>query len=386
MLSKKLNPIIRWWVTPKLPYRDIFELPLLKDKSISGKIIHLTSQWLIHPFKRRLARWYLRILQKFTDIKVIAVTGSSGKSTTVQMIASILKRSAKTLATPPSIDPVYNVPNTILKTQYGTKFLILEFSVEYPGEMDFYLWLAKPDIGVITNIFVTHTEFFGSIDGVFKEKSKLVLNLDKNSFAVLNKGDFRLRKLTQSLKAKVVWFGSKGDPLKQNSQAAETVAGCLNVSSAKIVEGIKNYEKPKHRLDIIHHNSGAVVLDDSYNSNPQAMLATLKVFDKLAGKNPKVAVLGDMLELGKLEEESHRLVGREVARLNFDLVIGVGKAIKFLLSEIDKNSPKTKVIFLSNVDEVYGRFKSFLRPKVYVLIKGSRSIGLDKLADALSAD
>ena len=116
------------------------------------------------------------------------------------------------------------------------------------------------------------------------------------------------------------------------------------------------------------------------------MLATLKVFDKLAGKNPKVAVLGDMLELGKLEEESHRLVGREVARLNFDLVIGVGKAIKFLLSEIDKNSPKTKVIFLSNVDEVYGQFKSLLRPKVYVLIKGSRSIGLDKLADALSAD
>ncbi|MFH1864158.1 MAG: Mur ligase family protein [bacterium] len=368
-----------WWFTPKLPDVHI-------EVKGGSEIKTYFSKWIFQPPKRWLAYFYLKFLRRFFGLKVIGITGSAGKTTTKEMVASILKLEAPTVWSKKNIDPIYNIPDTILRCLPRTKYLVLEMGVEYPGEMDFYLWLAKPDIGVITNIFVTHTEFLGSIDGVFKEKSKLVLNLDKNSFAVLNKGDFRLRKLTQSLKAKVVWFGSKGDPLKQNSQAAETVAGCLNVSSAKIVEGIKNYEKPKHRLDIIHHNSGAVVLDDSYNSNPQAMLAILKVFDKLAGKNPKVAVLGDMLELGKLEEESHRLVGREVARLNFDLVIGVGKAIKFLLSEIDKNSPKTKIIFLSNVDEVYGRFKSFLRPKVYVLIKGSRSIGLDKLADALSAD
>lgn len=368
-----------WWFTPKLSDVHI-------EVKRGSEIKTYFSKWVFQPPKRWVAYFYLKFLRRFFGLKVIGITGSAGKTTTKEMTASILKLEAPTVWTKKNIDPIYNIPDTILRCLPWTKYLVLEMGVEYPGEMDFYLWLAKPDIGGITNIFATHTEFLGNIEGVFKEKSKLVINLDKNSFAVLNKGDFRLRKLTQSLKAKVVWFGLKDDPLKQNSQAAEALARCLNISSAKIVKGIRDYEKPEHRLNIIHHNSEAVILDDSYNSNPQAMLATLKVFDKLAGKNPKVAVLGDMLELGKLEEESHRLVGREVARLNFDLVIGVGKAIKFLLSEIDKNSPKTKVIFLSNVDKVYRQLKSLLRPKVYVLIKGSRSIGLDKLADALSAD
>src|SRR3989304_10463920 len=141
MLSNKVNKIIRWWVTPKLPLQDVFE----KHNFI--------SQWLMHPIKRRLARYYLKLIQKYTDITVIGVTGSAGKSTTVQMITSILKHRGKTHATPPSIDPVYNIPNTILKCVPGTKYLILEMSVEYPGEMDYYLWLAKPDIGVITKIY-----------------------------------------------------------------------------------------------------------------------------------------------------------------------------------------------------------------------------------------
>ena len=369
-----------------MPYHDIFGLPLLRNKSVFGRVIHLISQWLIHPFKRRLARWYLKILQEFTDIKVIGVTGSAGKSTTVQMIASILKRSAKTSATPPSIDPVYNVPNTILKTPYGTKFLILEFSVEYPGEMDFYLWLAKPDIGVITNIFPTHTEFLGSVEGVFKEKSKLVESLTKDGFAVLNEKDQRLKKLAQRSKAKIVWFAAKGNPLEQNAQAAKAVCKCLNISSAKITQGIKNYKGLEHRLKIIHHQSGAVILDDSYNSNPQAVLATINVFNKLAGKNQKIAILGDMLELGAYEEEGHRLVGKKAAESNFNCVIGVGRAVKLLIDEVNKSSPKTKTILFPTVNNVSKEIRQFLRPGTSILIKGSRSIGLDKLVDDIMID
>lgn len=363
-----------WWFTPEFPNIHI------KVKRGSGVRVYF-SKWIFQPPKRWLAYLYLKFLRKYFRLKVIGITGSAGKTTTKEMIGSILRLKAPTVWTKGNIDPVYNLPDTILRTGLRTKYLVLEMGVEYFGEMDFYLWLAKPDIGVITNIFPTHTEFLGNIEGVLKEKSKLVLNLDKNSFAVLNKEDLRLRKLTQNLKAKIVWFGSKDDPLKQNSQAAEGVAKCLNVSSTEISEGIRNYERPQHRLNVIHHSSGAVILDDSYNSNPQAALAALKVFNKLSGKNCKVAVLGDMLELGKYEEESHRLVGREVARLNFDLVIGVGKAIKFLLSEVGEKSPKTKVVFLPSTNRVYGQLKSSLRPEVYILIKGSRSIGLDGVLD-----
>jgi len=363
-----------WWFTPEFP--DVH----IKVKKGSGVRVYF-SKWIFQPPKRWLAYIYLKFLRRYFGLKVIGVTGSAGKTTTKEMIGSILRLKAPTVWTKENIDPVYNLPDTILRTGLRTKYLVLEMGVEYPGEMDFYLWLAKPDIGVITNIFPTHTEFLGSIDGVLKEKSKLVLNLGKNSFAVLNKEDLRLRKLTQNLKAKIVWFGSKDDPLKQNSQAAEGVAKCLNVFSTEISEGIRNYERPQHRLNVVHHSSGAVILDDSYNSNPQAMLAVLKVFNKLAGKNSKIAVLGDMLELGKLEEEGHKLVGREVAKSNFDLVIGVGEAIKFLLDEVNKKSPKTKTIILSGADGVYGQLKSFLRSEAYVLIKGSRSIGLDRVLD-----
>src|SRR4030042_677120 len=191
----RINPIVRWWVTPKLPYHDIFELPLLINKSAASRYWHIFSRWVIHPIKRRAARWYLRLLQKYSGIVVIGITGSAGKTTTKEMLFSILKKQDKTVCTRTYLDPVYNIPNTILTTPFGTKYLILEMGVEYPGEMDFYLWLAKPDIGVITNIFPTHTEFMGNIDGVFKEKGKLVLRLPKSGVAVLNSGDKKLKSL-----------------------------------------------------------------------------------------------------------------------------------------------------------------------------------------------
>ncbi len=374
---KKVNPVIQWWVTPKLPVQDIFELPLLMNKGLFGKITHLISQWLIHPLKRRLARRYLKALQRFTDIKVIGVTGSAGKSTTVQMIASILRQSGRVVATPPSIDPIYNVPNTILKCLPGTKFLILEMSVEYPGEMDYYLWLATPGVGVITNIFPTHTEFLGGIEGVLKEKAKLVLNLSKDGVAVLNEEDLRLRSLKNKIKTKIVWFNG------ENSDTARVVGEIFGVSASDIERGLKNYTRPKHRLETILLKSGAVVLDDSYNSNPEALLATLRKFNGLAGNNIKIAVLGDMLELGKLEESEHRRVGKEIAGSNFDVVIGVGKAVRFLLAEVEKGSKKTKTYLFPRAEDVLPALEPALKKRVYVLIKGSRSVGLDKVVAEL---
>src|SRR3990170_1754459 len=209
MQQNKVNSLIKWWVTPKLPYQDVYGLPLLKEKGVLSLINYRIIQWFSHPIKRRAARQYLRLLQHFTDIKVIGITGSVGKSTTSQMINSILKQNGSVVCTLPNVDSVYNIPNTILRCQPETKYLILEMSVEYPGEMDYYLWLAKPDIGIITNIYPTHTEFFTNIEGVRKEKVKLIQNLDKNNFAVLNLEDKNLKKSAKDLKAKIVWYGKK---------------------------------------------------------------------------------------------------------------------------------------------------------------------------------
>ena len=366
-----INPVMRWWVTPKLPDHDIFAKH------------NIISQWIIHPVKRRLARWYLRLLQKHTQIKVIGITGSAGKTTTKEMLASILKLNGKTVYTPKNVDSVYSIPNTILVTPPWTKYLILEMSVEYPGEMDFYLWLAKPDVGLITNIFPTHTEFLGSIEGVFEEKSKLVLGLPNDAYAVLNSADAKLKSLSKKLFSKIIWFNTNINPILQNANAATAVAKIFRVGSDKIKKGLAIYKKPVHRLEIINHPSGAMVMDDSYNSNPWAALSTLAYFNKLA-KGEKIAILGDMLELGSYDEAAHRELGRMVAKGNFKKVIGVGKSSKFLIEEVNKYSKETETYLFAKVDEATPILVRNLKDGVSILIKGSRSIGLDKLVDAIT--
>jgi UDP-N-acetylmuramoyl-tripeptide--D-alanyl-D-alanine ligase len=366
-----MEKIIRWWMTPKFP--------LIHTGDKTGFI----KKWLLHPVKRRIARWYLKILQRFTDIKVIAVTGSAGKTTTKEMLAGILSEAGRTVYTVENIDPIYNIPTTILKTPFGTKYLILEMGVEYPGEMDFYLWLAKPDIGIITNIFPTHTEYLGSIEGVMFEKGKLVASLSEKSIAILNSEDHLLKRFAQKIKAKVIWFRAGRDPTAKNSAAAVACANALNIDETKIKKGLSRYRRPKHRLAVIKLSGGATLLDDSYNSNPEAAISALYVFDKLAKSGRRIAVLGDMLELGEYEEDSHRRVGKEVARLKFDIVIGVGSAAKFIIEEVEKISPKTQSYFVETADKVLPILKPTLGRNTFVLIKGSRSVGLDKVVEEL---
>ncbi len=367
---KKVNPIIQWWVTSKLPVEDVFASH------------NFFSQWVIHPIKRRLARWYLKLLQNFTNIKVIAVTGSSGKTTTIQMLAGILKLSGKTIWSREGVDSVYNIPNTILRTMWGTKYLILEMSVEYIGEMDFYLWLAKPDIAVITNIFPTHTLFFGNVEGVANEKSKIIKNLSKTDFVVLNHSNKFTNQMSKFTKAQVVWFDEKDDPVLSNMEVAKKVAEVVGVNEENIQKGLNNYQRPKHRFNIFDHKSGALIFDDTYNSNPEAVISSLKTFMKVAEKYKKIAVLGDMLELGKIEESEHGRVGRKIKELNFNVVIGVGKLTKFLIDELD--SVKTKVWLVKDSDEVVPILSPLLDEKVAVFVKGSRSIRLDKVISNLS--
>lgn len=369
-MQEKINPILGFWVTPKLPAIH------LSDK------VSFINKYFFHPVKRRIAKYYLAILKSTTNIKVIAITGSAGKTTTKEMLASILSLEGKTVFSKANIDPVYNIPTTILKVSPGTKYLILEMGVEYPGEMDFYLWLAKPDIGIITNIFPTHTEFLKDIKGVFEEKSKMVRSLEKGKIAILNSSDKYLLNLSGKLKAKIIWYKSVKNPFDSNALAAETCAVQLGAGKDIIKEGLEKYQNPPHRLEIIRHKSGSVILDDSYNSNPWAAISTLEYFNGFA-KGKKIAVLGDMLELGSYDEEGHRLLGREVAKSKFDTVIGVGKSSAFLIEEINKLS-KTKTILIGTWQEALPKVRKLLGRGTYVLVKGSRSIGLNKLVDSLS--
>lgn len=381
MHSKDINPLVSWWMTPKLPYEDIYELPLLKKKGVINKSLHLVSSWLVHPIKRRLAKYYLRELQK-KGLIVIGITGSAGKSTTAKMVGAVLSKKGKTVVTPAGIDPVYNIPNTILKCNSETKYLVLEMSVEFPGEMDYYLWLAKPDAAVITNIYASHLEFFKDLGGVLKEKGKLAKAVGSGDAVFLNYDDPKLKKFATTLNSKIIWFRTKGDPVNDNWEAAKTVGRFFGVGKVHLANIEENFAHPDHRMQMIR-NGSVTILDDTYNSNPSAAIAVLKHFSKIA-KGYKIVVLGDMLQMGDYNTEAHKLVGKEVAKYKFDVFVGVGKSSEIMTKTVSDNSKGTKVIWAKNCDEAIPVVKNMVRPGSFVLVKGSRSIGLDKLVDSIS--
>lgn len=417
MQKNRIPFIVQWWVTPKLPIEHVF-IPQDKRPKEPTQIARVyLRKWLVHPLKRRLAKYYVWLLQKLCRLTVIGITGSCGKTTTKEMLASILSRKGKTMATFANIDPVYNIPTTILRCSPLTKYLILEMGVEYPGEMDFYLWLVKPKIGIITNIYPTHTQFFKDVEGVAREKGKLTFSLAENSFVILNKDNDYCRKIGKLARAKTFWFGNKADvmainivytkdmntkftlktntgkkdiqlpilgrPFVSNALAAASAAIALGVLPDKIKFGLETFLSQAHRVEIKQLSSGAVLIDDSYNNNPQAAKEILSVFNKIAAKKKKIVVFGDMLELGDLEEQYHREIGKYLSSLKLDYLIGVGQLSRFVVEEAGKLMGDN-VDWVEKEDGVYPKLKSHLKADAVILIKGSRSIGLDSTVSKLS--
>lgn len=410
--NQKVNPFIQWWVTPKLPVEHIYVKRENRPQNIFLLSRMYWRKWIVHPLKRRLAKYYLVILQKFFGLVVVGITGSAGKTTTKEMTASILQLAGKTVWSFSNIDPVYNIPTTILKCSTKTRYLVLEMGVEYPGEMDFYLWLAKPHIGVITNIYQTHTLFFQDIEGVTKEKTKLVKTLAREGFAIINKDNTYLANLGNKIKATILTFGNNGQAqasnikispqgtsfdLKlrndkenltiphigsqfvENALAGALVGSSCNIDLQKIKKGLQATPKAEHRMEKLTLPSGSIILDDSYNSNPAAAQRALDTLKAFSGKKPMIAILGDMLELGEKENELHKELGRYAARLSLSLVIGVGNLAKNIVGEM----PKGKGLWAENIDQALGFLEPHLLKNTVILVKGSRSVGLDKLVEKL---
>lgn len=380
------------------------------------------KKYLIHPIKRIIAKYYLVILRKFFDLKVIGITGSAGKTTTKEMLASILKTKSNVVFSYANIDPIYNIPTTILRCTPWTKYLVLEMGVEYPREMDFYLSLAKPDVGVITNIYPTHTLYFKNIDGVFAEKSKLIINLKVDDVAILNINDRYLKNLGKLTGSRIIWFGENtevmsteemitddfhtsfnlifnkevedkmhielnitGKQFIENALAAAAAAKVFGFNLKEIKRGLEVFHNQDHRMKIIKHKSGAIIVDDSYNNNPEAAKATLSTFSHLSQNRKKVIVFGDMLELGNLEQEYHKEIGQFIGQLNVDRLICVGKAAQVTAESATKFISKDRVFVVPHWKDAIPILESDLNDRVMVLVKGSRSIGLENLVDQVTS-
>lgn len=419
MVSNNQLVLMRRWLGKSLPDAYIGLTDEEKKLGFFVKLKIYFTRYFIHPVKRRIAKYYLLILTNLFGLKVIGITGSAGKTTTKEMLVSILKLNGEVKYSTANIDPVYNIPTTILKCSPFTKFLILEMGVEYQGEMDFYLWLARPDIGIITNVYLTHTEFFGNLEGVMKEKIKLALFLPNRGIAILNANQPEIRDLAKKLKCKVLWVGKAtdfypdnvcldenmgtnytlvlnksklniqlpiyGKQIVEDSLFAAAAASEMGLSEDAICSGLKNYNYPEHRLNIKKLKSGALLIDDSYNNNPSAALGALQTLEDVSKNRKKIIVFGEMLELGDLEIKAHRQVGKIIGSMkSVKLLIGVGESSKVLIEEARPRLGLAKTFWVRDVKEAYLKLKDRIGSNDTILVKGSRKIGLDKLVQMLS--
>jgi UDP-N-acetylmuramoyl-tripeptide--D-alanyl-D-alanine ligase len=403
------NRFVRWWLTPKFPTAHVAKVVSYKPVGVYAILRNIYRTWIVHPLKRRAAKLYVNFLQNYFGLKVIGISGSSGKTTTKEMLASILKKTGNTVFSIANIDPVYNIPTTIFKCRPITKYLILEMGVEYPNEMDFYLWLAKPNVGIITNIYTTHTLFFKNIDGVYKEKSKLVKGIPKTAHAVLNSESFHLRKLEGKLKAKVTWYGGKspikslqayftgdfktrfmlkmndsnipinlpvlGKQFVENALAAAAAAKLLGIGNKEIKRGLESFKNQEHRMNINKLKSGAILIDDSYNNNPEAAKRAIEMLKEVSGKRNSLLVFGDMLELGSDEVLEHKEISKYISDRKIDYVVGVGPLSQKVCTD--------KKYWAKDWREALPIVNKLMRGNMVVLVKGSRSIGLDNLVSAI---
>ncbi len=393
--------LIRLWTGP-LPQEEIFP-----DRKINP-LLH----WFIHPIKRRLAKYYLVFLKSFFGLKVIALTGSSGKTTTTNLLFSVLSKAGPTVKTADSVTTTYNLPTTILKCTPQTKYLILEMGVEYRGDMNFYTWLAKPDIAILLNITSVHSSFLGTLEEIFTEKSKLLSALGVSGTAIINADD---KAITYTRHSGVLKFGSTSDCYVQiissrltskldtifrlkvagkihtftlptigthlgpNLAAALTVFDQLGILPADITSGLAAFRNPPHRLNVHILPKGPVIIDDAYNANLLSTTSSLENFItvcRLTKKTP-VFVFAQMNELGSYEKTAHENIGKLAKKLRIEHIFTLGKATVYTIRSAATGR------YYDTFEDLSAAVKKFITPNHCVLIKGSNSWHLERLVPQL---
>ena len=342
--------------------------------------------------------------RKKLNTKIIGITGSNGKTTTKELINSVLKTHFITYCTKGNLNNHIGVPLSLLEISKNTEVAIIEMGANHIGEIKLLSEIVEPDYGYITNFGKAHLEGFGSEEGVIKGKTELYKFLFKrNGFIFYNSDDEKQKYLLSDYKNKF-GFGIKSSDLNytiksenptiilevnnniiestlfgnyniQNIISAVTVGMYLKIPIEKISNGISNYISSNNRSQIVEINSNKIILD-AYNANPSSMLLAIKSFEKSKLQN-KVLILGDMFELGKYENKFHQEIIDYCENLNINRVFLVGKIFS-------KTIHSRKFLSSANYIELSKR-KEFKEIKnSNLLIKGSRGIQLEKLLEFIS--
>jgi UDP-N-acetylmuramoyl-tripeptide--D-alanyl-D-alanine ligase len=325
-------------------------------------------------------------------IPLIGVTGSVGKTTTKDMIASILSQENKTLKNEENLNNEIGLPLTLLKLTKRHKAAVIEMAMQRPGEIELLARIARPTISVVTNIGEAHLEFLKTKRNVARAKAEIFKYQTKNDHAVINADDEYFEHLISTVrcpKSKVITFGIlekakvtpqdleginlplPGEHNIYDALAAICVARILKLKKSSVRKGLESFKPSSKRMEIINRPDGIKILNDTYNANPQSMAAALKVLASLKGR--KIAILGDMLELGTRAKPAHEKIGKLSRKLSINTLISIGSLSRSMRA--DHHYPtKSGAIKKS---------KKLIRPGDNILVKASRGMRLEEVVEAI---
>ncbi len=359
----------------------------------------------------RLAAWYRGLF----DVDFVAVTGSTGKTTTKNMIAAVLGKKFSVLKTPGNFNNQIGLPLTIMKLEEGHEVSVVEMGMSGFGEIAGLVDIVRPRVSVITNIGTSHIELLGSRENILKAKMEIFDGMAAKGHGLVNTDDPLLREGIKTLCIPVTTFGTEDCDYKAvdiqtagengiaytlqaegghyriqvplpgrhnvyNSLAAVAVGRIFGMSYEEIAEGLKGIKEEKMRLNIFTSPEGVKVINDTYNASPDSMKAALEVLNEIA-EGRKIAVLGDMLEMGDYTEEGHRLVGAYAARNRVDILVTVGNNSVHIGHGARDEGMKRECIYHFQDKEKAGLMLDRLVQKNdTVLFKGSRGMKMEELA------
>jgi UDP-N-acetylmuramoyl-tripeptide--D-alanyl-D-alanine ligase len=353
--------------------------------------------------------------QKFAA-SVVAITGSSGKTTTKEMIAGISGLEKNVMKAQGNFNNLVGVPLTLLNLRDQHDAAILELGTNSRGEIERLTRIAEPDIGLITNIGPAHLEGLKSLDVVREEKCDLFRNMAASKVAIINMDDEALRTSGNIWRGKRITFGLDQDAdvsaeniIKKGKQgvsftlriagkrhyvhlsvtgehnvynalAAAASSWALGIEHDNIRQGLMAFTPITGRMEICQLKNGAFIINDTYNANPASVREALKTLKDLRGSHSGTVILGDMLELGDRAEEMHEGIGSLMADTGVGTILLRGRLSRATAAgALKRNVPDNRIFFFENPEEVIPHLKSTLKKGDWILVKGSRMLKMEEV-------